>query len=150
MVLRLISMSTEISRVDLYCKSMWTQALLKKKFESLSHDFPELRVEIQSTLDQITECCKILEPESVSVPNVHDPAPESGATLEQLIFGEEEDEYEEYGDSSLRRQLHEELSEDIIPVVEQAVRDVMAFYALNMLEFQFTLSWYFLSSSLLT
>lgn len=99
--------------------------MLKKKFESLSQDFPELRVEIQSTLDQITECCKILEPESVFVPNVHDPVPESGATLEQLIFGEE-DEYEEYGDSSLRRQLHEELSEDIIPVVEQAVRDVMA------------------------
>lgn len=125
MVLRLISMPIENSHVDLCCKCVWMQALLKKKFESLSQDFPESRIEIQSTLEQISECCKILHPESASIPNVHDPAPESGASLEQLIFGEEEDEYEEYGDSRLRRQLHEEFSEDIIPVVEQAVRDVM-------------------------
>lgn len=40
--------------------------------------------------------------------------------LESLVFGDGDD-YEEYGDSSLRRQLHEEVSEEF-SVSEKPVR----------------------------
>ncbi|KAG0630471.1 hypothetical protein M758_1G180400 [Ceratodon purpureus] len=93
-------------------KEARTQALIRKKYESLCQDFSELRVEIQSTLNEIAECCKILEPEIVSAPEAEGNELVSEAGLESLVFGEDDD-YEEYGDSSLRRQLHEEVSEEL-------------------------------------
>jgi len=46
----------------------------------------------------------------VSTPESNGPVLEAG--LETLVY-EDEDEYEEYGDSSLRRQLHEEAPEEV-------------------------------------
>lgn len=59
----------------------------------------------------MAECCRILAPENLPTSGAHEPVLEAG--LENLIFGEEE-EYEEYGDSNLRRQLHEELAKEAI------------------------------------
>lgn len=86
------------------------QALVQKKYEILRQEFPELRAEVQSSLNEIIECCKILEPETVSAPDSNEPVMETG--LETLVFGDDDD-YEEYGDSSLRRQLHEEVPEEV-------------------------------------
>ena len=86
------------------------QALIQKKYESLCQDFAELRAEIQSTLNEIAECCKILEPEVVSAPEDNERVSE--ADLESLVFGDDDD-YAEYGDSNLRRQLHEDVSQEV-------------------------------------
>lgn len=86
-----------------------TQALILKKYESLCQNFSELRTEIHTTLDEIAECCKILELESASALEDNEPVLE--ADLESLVFGD--DEYEEYGDSSLRRELHKEVPEQV-------------------------------------
>jgi hypothetical protein len=81
------------------------QVLLQKKYESLIQEFPDWKAEIQSTMDQMTECFKILVPKAVH----HQGAAKEG----DLNIGEqeEEDEYEEYGNSSLRRQLHQQAVE---------------------------------------
>lgn len=90
-------------------KEARTQALILKKYESLCQNFSELRTEIHTTLDEIAECCKILELESASALEDNEPVLE--ADLESLVFGD--DEYEEYGDSSLRRELHKEVPEQV-------------------------------------
>lgn len=89
----------------IYC----IQALIQKKYEVFRQEFPDLKAEVQSTLNEIAECCTILEPVTVSPPESSKPVE---TDLETLVFGDD-DEYEEYGDSSLRRQLHEEISEEV-------------------------------------
>lgn len=54
----------------------------------------------------------------MSAPESNEPVLEPG--LDNLVFGDD-NEYEEYGDSSLRRQLHEEVSEEAA-VSEKPVR----------------------------
>ncbi|KAH8957981.1 hypothetical protein BDL97_07G120100 [Sphagnum fallax] len=84
-----------------------TQVLLQKKYESLIQEFPDWKAEIQSTMDQMTECFKILIPEAV-----HYQGATKEGDLKNIGEQEEEDEYEEYGNSSLRRQLHQQAAEE--------------------------------------
>lgn len=103
------------------------QALIQKKYESLCQDFSELRSEIQLTLNEIAECCKILEPDIVPAPEGDKSVSQAG--LETPEFGDDDD-YEEYGDSFLRRQLHEDISEDV-SVSEKPVRIDISLYTFS-------------------
>ncbi|CAM6092114.1 unnamed protein product [Calypogeia fissa] len=87
-----------------------TQELLKRKFQSLREDFPNLRADIQSTLDEINQCLEILVPPA---PPSEDAAAEGNQTGAESL--DEEDEFETYGVESLRhlREVVEE--EDTLP-----------------------------------
>ncbi|KAL3685460.1 hypothetical protein R1sor_003482 [Riccia sorocarpa] len=69
-----------------------TQELLKKKFTSLKSEYPELRAEIHSTLEQINECVAILAEKKNG----------GDDQQEQFGFDSDEDEFEEYGARNLR------------------------------------------------
>ncbi|KAG6553760.1 hypothetical protein Mapa_004675 [Marchantia paleacea] len=80
-----------------------TQELLKKKLTTLKDEYPDLRAEIHSTLDQVTECLAIL----------HDN--EGEGEQAEFHFDNDEDEFEEYGARSLRDARDEAEAQDTVP-----------------------------------
>lgn len=66
-----------------------------------------MRIEIYIILDEIVECCKIFELESVLVLEDNELVLE--VDLESFVFGD--DEYEEYGDFSFWWEFYKEVLE---------------------------------------
>ncbi|KAL2653554.1 hypothetical protein R1flu_021682 [Riccia fluitans] len=81
-----------------------TQDLLKKKLTSLKADYPELRAEIHSTLEQVIECVAILTERKCG-----------DDQQEQFNLDSDEDEFEEYGARNLRSARDEVEEQETIP-----------------------------------